>query len=355
MREKTFDMHVHVYTPEAFAFMREYMDEAGLEGICIQSFGCNGDGCAPEENILPLLFKAMDRRIYAYGSLIYPEVPCRELTGKFDPVGQAERLLEMGFDGIKILESKPDQRKKLQLPLDSELLAPFFAYLEKNGVPILWHVADPSAFWDAARAPAFAVEAGWIYDGSFSTRESIYSEVFHVLDRYPDLKVIFAHFFFMSESVERAREIMERYPRISFDITPGIEMYEDFSKAPAQWGAFFSDYAGRILFGTDADEFGEDIMCEDEKSPVITAEHILRFLSGAGPFGFWGREVTGIGLAERALREICRDNFFRLTGERRRVDFARLREYAEDFGGRIPDEKTRGWIMGQLAGTERSL
>lgn len=348
MKEKIFDMHVHVYTPEAFAFMKDYMDEADLEGICIQSFGCDKDGCCPEENMLPLLFKAMDRRIYAYGSLIYPAIPCKELAGRFDPVEQAERLLEMGFDGIKILESKPDQRKKLQLPLDSDILEPFFACLEKRDVPILWHVADPSVFWDAEKAPSFAAEAGWVYDGSFSSRESIYSEVFHVLDRHPHLKVIFAHFFFSSESAERAQEIMERYPRISFDITPGIEMYEDFSKAPARWNRFFSDYADRILFGTDADEFGEDIMCEDEKSPVITVEHMMRFLSGSGPFSFWGREIHGIGLERQALQKICRGNFFNLTGERRSVEPERLRDYVKDFGGRISDERIREWIMKRL-------
>ncbi|MBP3736602.1 MAG: amidohydrolase family protein [Lachnospiraceae bacterium] len=342
------DMHTHVYTPGALAFMQDYIKRSGLEALSIASFGCGLEGCCPEENILPLIFKQKENAIYAYGSLIYPEAPCGALNGFFAPREQALRLLAMGCDGMKMLESKPDTRKMLGLALDDEILEPFFSLLEETGTPLLWHVADPPEFWDKDQAPSFAVEAGWTYDGTFLPWEESIGEALHVLARHKGLKAILAHFFFHSHYPERAEQVMRDHPCVSFDLTPGIEMYTNFSAARGVWREFFIRHADRILFGTDADEFCADIMCETEKDPVVTVRHMRRFLETDDAFRFWGRPVQGLKLPDEVLDKIYFENFYRLFPKRKMVDPALLKSYAEATIGRVHEEETRQYIRREL-------
>ena len=342
------DMHTHAYTPGALGFMREYLQRAGLEALSIASFGCDRDGCAPEENILPLIFKLKDDRILTYGSLLYPECPVKKLEGVWAPEIQAERLLAMGCDGIKILESKPDSRKMLGLPLDSDMLNPMFGLLERRKAFLLWHVADPPEFWDPSKAPAFAVEAGWVYDESFPSWEKTIGEALHVLERHRELRAVFAHFFFHSQDASMAESVMERFPAARFDLTPGIEMYVNFSDQREVWRDFFVRRANRILFGTDTDESCSCIMSETEKDPVLTVSHIRRFLETDEVFSFWGHQVRGLSLPDEALDRIYRLNFKELVPERNEVDRAALREYAGELIDRIPSEETRRYISEEL-------
>lgn len=347
---KLFDMHTHSYTPEALDFMRSYLDASGLEGLAIASFGCDGDGCVADQNILPLLFKRLEPRIWAYGSLIYPCTPAGALEGHWKPENQAKELLDMGFDGIKILETKPDSRKLVGLPLDGEEYEAFFAFLEAQGTPVLWHVADPHEFWDVEKAPDFAVKAGWTYDESFLSWDEIMAEVMNVLHRHPRLRAILAHFFFHSFSVQRARQVMDECPGVFFDLTPGIEMYVNFSSDRDAWREFFIRNCRRLMFGTDADEFCADIMCDDEKDPSITVRHMRRFLETDDEFAFWGRSVKGLKLPDGVLDRIYFDNFRELFPHRKTVDEKLLAEYIGRHSGHICREENRAWIPTQKIG-----
>ena len=342
-----FDMHTHTYRADALPFFRDYLDRAGLSGLCVASYGCFGDGFTPEQLLLPLFLKQKEKRIWAYGSLLWPNGSAAKLRGKRAPEKQAQRLLDMGFDGWKFLESKPGFRKMLDLPLDSPVLEPLFGLLEERGSMVLWHVADPPEFWDLTKAPDFAVREGWTYtDGTWLPWEALIGEALHVLDRHPKLRVTFAHFFFHSQDIRAAAEVMERYPSVSFDLTPGIEMYQNFSKAPEAWREFFIRYADRILLGTDTDEGLECVMCDTEKDPAVTVSHIRRFLETDEEFLFWGRPVRGLMLPEEALKKIYGENFRNHMPRRRDVDPDALRAFAAEMMPYIRDEGVKRLITG---------
>lgn len=342
-----FDMHTHSYTPPALPFMRDYINRAGLEGLAIASFGCDGNGCVAEQNILPLLFKQQEPKIWAYGSLIYPETPVKELSGIWAPEAQVKQLLDMGFDGIKILETKPDSRKLVGLPLDGEIYEPMFAFLEEQAVPVLWHVADPPEFWDVKTAPDFAVKYGWTYDESFLSWEESIGEVMNVLARHPRLKAIMAHFFFHSHCIDRAQAVMDGHEALFFDLTPGIEMYVNFASRAEQWREFFIRNSKRLMFGTDADEFCADIMCEDEKDPAITVAHMRRFLETDDEFTFWGRPIKGIRLPDEVLDRIYFENFAGIADRRKDVDEKLLVAYTLEHRSHIQSEENLAWILSQ--------
>lgn len=191
-------------------------------------------------------------RYYVFGA---PDVSAYYLCP--DNIGEAmaeycKKIMQLGCDGIKMLEGKPQFRKLHPVPdFDSPKWEPFFKWAEESGTPILWHVNDPANFWDKDNVPSFAVSQGWLYDDTFVNNEAQYTQVLNVLKNHPGLKICFAHFLFMSGAIDRLSNILNKYPNVCIDLTPGIEMYEDFSANKEQCAEFFGRYYSRILYGTD--------------------------------------------------------------------------------------------------------
>lgn len=339
--DRIIDGHVHINVPGALENLRQYAKQAKLEALGIASIGCIGDGCAPEQNLLALILKREEPTFYAYGSLVYPALPVPEaLRGRWAPHEQAQALLAAGCDGMKLLESKPGYRKKLGTAMSDKRFDAFWRYLEEARTPVLWHVADPETFWSLDEAPQFAINAGWTYtDGTYPTKAQLTDETLAVLGRYPGLRVALAHFFFLSAFEAEARALMEQYPNVSLDITPGIEMYENFSKAPARWRAFFTQYHDRIIFGTDHEDGS------DPAEGAQTTRNILRFLSTEDAFTFWQSPVRGIGLAPDAVRAIMCSNFVRRSGPKPKpVNDALLAALIDQWIDAVRDTDTRAYI-----------
>jgi predicted TIM-barrel fold metal-dependent hydrolase len=219
----------------------------------------------------------------------------------------------MGCDGIKMLNGKPDYRKASGLALDCVIYDDYFARLEERGFPVLWHVNDPEEFWYPEQAPEWAKGPGWLYDHTFPSNESIYGECQRVLEKHPNLKIIFAHFYFLSDDLPRAAALLDRFPNVCFDLAPGIEMLHNFSKRPQEARDFFLRYQDRIIFGTDFAPGGQlsriwvvrNFLETDEEFHVPTDEPL-----------FWPDHRTmirGIALPEKALRKVYAENYRRLV------------------------------------------
>lgn len=254
-------------------------------------------------------------RAYISGALDY--------TILADTGNAAERLAEQiaalkaqGFDGLKLIEGKPQARKLLPHPLDGPLYAGVWEVLERIRFPVVFHIADPDEFWDAERCPTWARESGWDYsDGSYPSKEDLYSEVENILKRHPNLKIILAHFYFLSQDLKRAASFLDKHPAVCFDLAPHIDMYRDFSSAPASARDFFLRYQDRILYGTDTDTRtlarGPDGVRFTKAVPLL----IRTFLESDGEFTMSnGKCYHGLGLPREALEKIYAINFERMYG-----------------------------------------
>jgi predicted TIM-barrel fold metal-dependent hydrolase len=245
------DAHVHFGDVRLMSEVLELMDGSGVGQLNLVSTP------RPETvNLNPqgLYFKARyPDRVYLFGSLDYSGVLNPADPSLTVPLAeQVDRLIAMGCDGIKIVEGKPGYRKDMGLPFDGEAFAGFFARAAERGVPIVWHVGDPEEFWDWERIPVWAKNHGWFYDEGFPSLESLYREVGNVLARNPTLTVIFAHFYFLSAQLDRAAELLDQYPNVNLDITPGVEMLHNFTADFDAARDFFLKYQDRIVFGTDS-------------------------------------------------------------------------------------------------------
>ena len=164
---------------------------------------------------------------------------------------QVDALAAMGCDGIKMIEGKPTSRQKMDVPVTDAHFAEYWERVAELGTPIVWHVNDPEEFWDPALIPRWASERNWGYGPDDVQKEELYAEVDEVLARYPGLRIIFAHFYFLSADLYRARRFLDAHPSVCFDLAPGIEMLYNLSRGPDASRAFFVEYADRIIFGTD--------------------------------------------------------------------------------------------------------
>lgn len=235
---------------------------------------------------------------------------------------QLKKGLDMGFEGLKILESHPSLYKKLNFRISDEQFDAAFGFAEENGVPVLMHVADPEESWDITKVDEYALTHGRFYgDEGCLSKEDYYSDVDKILQKHPNLRLILAHFYFMSADIDRAEALFEKYPNIAFDLTPGKEMYENFGLDVEKTRKFFIKYADRLYYGTDVND--TDMINYHSKlyDLVSTA------LSSAEGFAWSNRNCAGLGLPEDVRDKICSGNFLKLLGQTPKpLDIAKIKK-----------------------------
>jgi predicted TIM-barrel fold metal-dependent hydrolase len=323
------DSHIHYVHPSHMRDLILILDELKVDRFNIV--------CTPHTSRLSLVPDALHlkaqypNRAYVFGGLdLSPLFRSHDTAGEYF-ADYVDILLSLGCDGIKMHEGKAEVRKNLHIPnFDGKIYAPYWERMVERQVPLIFHVNDPEEFWDRERIPDWAMEMGWFYgNGDYVDNEEQYTEVLHVLDRHPDLKVIFAHFFFLSAQLPRLVSYFDRYPNMCVDLVPGIEMYFNLSVNPMASREFFIRYQDRILYGTDigaqalldTPEMGIEL--EESQTRVNLVKTFLEsedefWLPEGGGFLF-GKQKTpfqGLGLPQDVLEKIYFKNFERLAGTR---------------------------------------
>ncbi len=268
-----------------------------------------------------------DRAVYAFGN-IYHRRDGTDTPESY--LAQAQALWEMGVDGIKIFDGKPKMRKLLGRRLDDPIFDDFYAFLQEKDLPVTMHLGDPPEFWDLSKISEYALRVGWYCDETYPTLEQMQNEVLGILDKFPRLRLTMAHFFFLSQDLEACADRFKRYPTLSFDLTPGGEMFENFSKRPDDWRAFFIRYADRISFGTDTYNYGlHDNLADYGQGADLARTNLVRkYLEWAEPFEHpWYGTLIPLGLDDETLTKIYRGNFLRRLGNPRPVNFKAAAEH----------------------------
>lgn len=348
------DSHVHIRGTES-AGVRQTIEgiyaikeQTNMDAINVAAIP-QWDPDSAGQNLLCILFKAMYPRNYAYGGLDYHYSGLKKDACSF--LDQVMDLMEMGFDGVKSIEAKPTARKLIDLPLDSPLYDDYYNYIQNNDLPMLWHVGDPEDNWMEEKCSDWVKQAGWCYsDGSFVTLEQLYAEVEHVLEKFPGLKAVFAHFCFLSADLERASRFLDRHPAVYFDITPGIEMIYNFSRRRSDWHDFFIEYQDRIIFGTD-NGWGDD---NSPSQKVINAcKHVafMRALYETDDEIDYGNgiPVRGLSLPQDVCRKIYRDNYLKVLGSKppKPVDLKAAEAYGDKLYSAFRQENEHGALVRQ--------
>lgn len=331
---------------------KKYREQFGIDTLnvlCAPGMDNGSPNGGAGHNIMAGILKSQDERVYVQGGLIYPTAAEKNPAApEYDPKLQVQEMMEMGFDGVKMMESKPTTYKKLPYRIDSDYYKEFFAYLEEEQIPLLWHVADPEDFWDPDKVSDNAKEHGWFYgDGTYPSREQVYKEVYTILERHPKIRLTLAHCFFISGYPEQMKELLDTYENVYIDLTPGPEMFRDFSANREVWREIFEKYYNRFMFGTDVnsgvDFYIRERLVKDVVKFFTTDEEFLAF-------EFYGDEyayhLRGFGLDQEKCDYIFAKSFEEfIGGEPKKLDKAAFKSYIERHAKHLVEGDTKDMIL----------
>ena len=346
-----FDGHIHVHLwkieekGETFIHgLEEYRKVCGLKYIALASLPSGNPIPAARDvgnNIMCAFYKIANENTFAYGGFIYPSYPASEAQMEnMSLETQLEELNEIGFDGIKMLEGKPNLYSKVGRALDSEFFDGVLAKMEKDGTYILMHAVDPESFWQNPTEEN--IKKGWYYGdhSKFPTSEELYTQVENVLEKHPKLNLCLAHFFFCSKNPERLTNLLDKYENLTIDITPGGEMYIDFDKNREYFKELFTKYQDRIHFGTDMD------YTPHLEAGVWLCDRVYRFLATDETLSsFDDNELTGLALPCEIVQKICSDNLLNKLGTKpREINKSALKKYIDKYFHLITDKELANYI-----------
>jgi predicted TIM-barrel fold metal-dependent hydrolase len=357
------DGHVHMGSIAQEAGLLDILKATGVEKMALVSIQNPAAGAGLAQS---LYMKARHpETFYVFAGLNH----AAQLTGgrvKTPSLAtQVDDFIAMGCDGIKMIEGKPTSRQHMDIPVTDAYFADYWARVAEADLPIVWHVNDPEEFWDPERIPGWAKERNWGYGPDDVQKETLYTEVDEVLARHPHLRIIFAHFYFLSADLPRAIRFLDAHPTVCFDLTPGIEMLYNLSRDPAASREFFIHYADRIVFGTD---IASGLTVEEgcvragivfrwlESADTFRVPETADFLLGPPEDGI----VQGMALPDDVLAKIYRGNFTRIAGAQPRalnvpkaVEVCeRLAVIAEAMSGASP-AGTEAWKVAQYLKASR--
>lgn len=303
------DNHIHAYLPFDQG-MRCFDELASMRVTDANLLAYTYIEADIDNNLTCLSYKQACKsvRLRVFGGLYY------DLGARGMPFHeQAELLLEMGCDGMKFLDMKPNYCRYCGLAMDDPAYDKMYDLLEARGVPIVTHLADPASFWHRDQMYPYEIAQGWCYESDeFLTRDQVYASFLRRMERNPKLRLCLAHFGFLTDRLEMCHELCERFPGLRFDLTPGWNLFVDFAKDVPGWRDFFTRYSDRILYGTDT----------STRSPLShvralqqTMLEVVSHDEGELPIPHYPSErMRGLFLDEVAQKNICHDNYFRFVG-----------------------------------------
>ena len=333
---KIIDSHLHIskWGEEDFiSCFDDYIKDEKISALNICAIPSNQSNVC--NNIMLGFYKLARPNTYVHAGIELINIPIDNMPSDMDARAQYKELMEIGFDGIKMLEGKPTEHKRIGKNLNHPSLNALYKQMEADGAHLLIHVNDPDEFWDLDRAPTWAVEAGWTYaDGTYSSYEEVRAQAIKILEDHPNLVITYAHFFFSSKEPQLLEELFSKYPNMCVDLTPGGEMYVEFEKNYEYYKEFFNKYSKRLIFGTDY-----SYKC-DKKYMKWVFDLVTTFIDTDKPTAsFDDKILKGLDLPQEKRDDILFANFERRVGNAPKpMDKEKFKAYIEKYSFALTDE-----------------
>jgi predicted TIM-barrel fold metal-dependent hydrolase len=224
-----------------------------------------------------------------------------------------ERLVEHGAVGIKFWKdlglSIRDAGGEL-LRIDDQRLAPLFDKAAELHIPVMFHTADPDAFFTPIdefneRYEELAAHPDWSFYGARISKPELLAQRDRVFARHPKTTFVCAHLAESGENLAYVAKLLDSNPNLSVDISARTP---ELGRQPYTAREFMIQYADRILFG--ADLLPEAEMYRLYYRVLETADEYFDYPSHASRQGRW--KVYGLFLPGDVLRKIYRENALRL-------------------------------------------
>ena len=226
-----------------------------------------------------------------------------------------ERMVEQGACGLKLWKdlglSVRDGSGAL-LRIDDERLAPIFEKAAELRVPIMFHTADPTAFFSPIdkfneRYEELAAHPDWGFSDSPVSKDALLTQRDAVFARHPATQFICAHVAESGEDLGRVSRMLDAHANVCVDMSARVA---ELGRQPYRAREFFLRFQDRILFGTDL--LPSDEMYRLHYRFFETYDEYFDYPSHASRQGRW--QVYGIGLPREVLVKLYRRNAERVFG-----------------------------------------
>lgn len=308
------DVHTHFSLDADPEAMIAAMDDIGIKRV-VNLSGGNGDDL---EDMLEKFYEPWPERFAIFYNIDFSTIDEPDFGARTAEL--IREAHEQGVKGLKIFKSFgltiKDESGRI-VPIDDRRMDPVWDVLAQLGLPVLMHTADPAAFFQKIdgnneRWLQLARHPGWsFYGDEFPSREDLFEQREHVLQRHPDLKVIGAHVGSYADDLKSAAEMLDKYPNFYVEIAGRASA---LGRQPYSAREFMIRYQDRIMFGTDR---------YPGRTDQPRYKIYYRFLETADeyfdyydhpfpPSGEW--KIYGLYLDDAVLKKIYYENAQRILG-----------------------------------------
>ena len=216
-----------------------------------------------------------------------------------------------GAQGLKVskrLGLGYRDRAGVLIRVDDPRLDPVWAAAGEHKIPVLIHTADPVAFFwpldeQNERWEELQAHPNWhFYGGDYPSFMELIESQLRVVERHPETTFISAHVLSYSEHLRYVAQQLDRYPNLYVDFGARIG---ELGRQPYTSSWFLSEYADRVLFGTDARPDAE--IYRIYFRCLETADEYFQYGSNQGRYS-----IYGLYLPDDVLRKVYYENACRL-------------------------------------------
>lgn len=299
------DFHNHLDSTDPLDVL-SVMDQAGVERIVNITMQVGNAAHA----VMDRFQRAAKDRFYTIGWMDWDGLERHDFVQR--TLDRLRALKDRGAIGIKFWK---DFGLTLKNPdgslvrIDDERFAPIFEACCTMNLPVMFHTADPSAFFmpldsNNERYEELAAHPEWSLENSPARKNDLLEQRNRVIARHPSVRFIGAHCAESPEDLTYLSEQLDRLPNLSIDISARTP---ELGRQPYSARNFILKYADRILFGTDL--LPEVEMYRLYYRFLETADEYFDYPSHASRQGRWN--IYGLFLPDDVLKKIYRDNALR--------------------------------------------
>ncbi len=300
------DYHNHLDSLEPRSVL-ETLDQCGVEKIVNITMQTGDTALQTMDR-----FHAADKdRFHTIGWMDWTSLEQSNFTQL--TIDRLEQLTEHGACGIKFWKdfglTLKDAAGNL-LRIDDERFAPIFDKAAELGLVVMFHTADPAAFFkpiDAynERYEELAAHPDWAFNQVPVQKWDLLEQRNTVFARHPETTFVGAHVGESGEDLGFVRRMLEQNPNVFIDISARTP---ELGRQPYSARKLFLDFPDRILFGTDL--LPELSMYRLYYRFLETADEYFEYPSHASRQGRWN--IYGLFLPDDILRKVYRDNALKL-------------------------------------------
>ncbi len=221
----------------------------------------------------------------------------------------------MGLKVTKELGLRFKEPGGSMIPVDDPRLSPVWKRAGELGIPVLIHTTDPVGFFlpiepSNEHYPNLLKYPGWSFHGSHFSKTELLDQRTRMMESHPGTTFICPHVANNPEDLGWVSGLLDRLPNLFIDFSARMD---ELGRQPYSARDFLIRHQERVLFATDMPLSVEMYRCHFRF--LETFDEYFDYPGYLGEFDSYPRwKIYGLGLPDRVLKKIYRENAIRVIG-----------------------------------------